>query len=447
MENHFQGILAVNEKSEIIFCNRFFEKLLCASEHELLGRSIDDVLPNSGLRETIEQAFSTWGEVLRVHQRDIVVVRYPIKFDGDQKGAILKTLFPDIALAKEVSAKFVNKYDHSNSQGRLHTCMDILGESEPMLLVKKLARRASRSVSNLLITGESGTGKSILAEAIHNRSVRRNNPFVKVNCAAIPETLLESELFGYDEGSFTGAKKKGKIGKFELANGGTLFLDEIGDMPIHMQAKLLQAIQDKRIERVGGTDTIDLDVRIIAATNKDLMQSIKEHTFREDLFYRLKVLEIKMPSLRERPEDIPEYISGLLKCINKRLGSDAVGFTEQSVEQFKAYEWPGNVRQLENFLEQAVNYSDDAIISLEKLDIKPWDEDHAYDIPVYREAFARRPHDDVAASLADSMSHTERDLIISVLKQCNGNKTQAAKALNIQRSALYKKLKRLQISL
>jgi len=443
MENHFQGFLVVDENAKIILCNHFFEKLLCLSGNDIIGQHIKDILPEAKLEETINQSFSAWGEVLNVHHREIIVVRYPIKIGHETKGAILKTLFPDMAMAKEVSAKFTNAYDHLNSVGKLHTCMDILGESEPMLFVKRLARRASRSTSNLLITGESGTGKSMLAEAIHSRSVRREQPFVKVNCAAIPESLLESELFGYDEGSFTGAKRKGKIGKFEMANGGTLFLDEIGDMPIHMQAKLLQGIQDKRIERVGGVETIDLDVRIIAATNQDLYKSIKQHTFREDLFYRLKVLEIRMPALRERPEDIPEYVSGLMGCINRKLGSDITGFTDESIKMLKQYTWPGNVRQLENFLEQAVNYSDDHILDLNKLDIKPWDEDTHY--PEFHQIKKTIP--ELSQPLSEAISLRERDVIIAVINQCNGNKTKAAKQLNIQRSALYKKIKRLQIDI
>lgn len=191
----------------------------------------------------------------------MVISRYPIKFNHEIQGAVLKTIFPDMAIAKEVAAKLSNSYFNVSHFRNVHTCMDIIGESEPMLLAKKLARRAGRSTSNLIITGESGTGKSIMAEAIHNRTVRREAPFVKVNCAAIPENLLESELFGYEEGAFTGANRRGKVGKFELVEGGTLFLDEIGDMSLYMQTKVFQAIQDKRIEGVGGTRSIDNDCR------------------------------------------------------------------------------------------------------------------------------------------------------------------------------------------
>lgn len=445
LDNHFQGLIAVDLEGKIIVCNRFFEKLLSTPSSELLGRKIQTVIPEAKLLDTIAQQCSTWGEVLQVHGKELVVVRYPIKVNHEIKGAVLKTLFPDMNLAKEVSARFLNINETHYGAGRLHTCMDIIGESEPMLLVKKLARRASRSTSNLLITGESGTGKSIIAEAIHNRSVRRDKPFVKVNCAAIPESLLESELFGYEEGSFTGAKKKGKAGKFELADSGTLFLDEIGDMPLHMQAKLLQAIQDKRIERVGGIKPIDLDVRVIAATNKDLLQMIRTQQFREDLFYRLKVLEIRMPALRERTEDIPQYITGLLSGINRKLGSDAIGFTQSSLDTLMRYPWPGNVRQLENFLEQAVNYSDESLIDLDHLEIKPWHQNELIQTQAYTAPTAATDSTSVSMPLIEAVSTTERELIIETIKQCHGNKSKAAEMLNIQRSVLYKKIKRLNI--
>lgn len=297
-------------------------------------------------------------------------------------------------------------------------------------------------MSNLLVTGESGTGKNVLVQAIHNRSMRREGPFIKVNCAAIPENLLESELFGYEEGAFTGASKRGKVGKFELANGGTLVLDEIGDMPLYMQAKVLQAIQDKRIERVGGNIPIDLDVRIIAATNRNLEKLITLNKFREDLYYRLKVLEIKMPSLREIPEDIPKYVDGLMKKINKKLGSSVKGFTYGSMEIIKSYHWPGNVRELENFLEQAVNYSDDSIIDINNLLVKPWEN---YEVIKLTNINPGDNHyDNNFNSLIDK---TEKDIIIEAIKKCNGNKSKAAQLLNIHRSVLYKKIKRLNIEL
>lgn len=442
IDNHFQGILAIDLKGIVFFCNQFFLNILGINESDIVGKEIKSVIPNCRLQDTIVQQCSNWGEVLKINSKEIVIARYPIKSNGVIVGAVLKTIFPDMNTAREVSAKLSNSYCNVNYYSNLHTCMDIIGESESMLLVKKLARRASRSISNLLVTGESGTGKTIMVEAIHNRSVRRENSFVKVNCAAIPENLLESELFGYEEGAFTGASKRGKPGKFELANGGTLFLDEIGDMPLYMQAKVLQAIQDKRVERVGGNVPIDLDVRIIAATNRDLEKLISENKFREDLYYRLKVLEIRMPSLREIPEDIPGYVNGLIKNINRKLGSDIKGFTDESMEIIKSYHWPGNVRQLENFLEQAVNYSDDSIIDVNKLHVKPWENDEEFKL-------TNMPVDNtnIDKNFNNIIYKTEKDIIMEAIKKCNGNKTKAAQVLNIHRSVLYKKIKRLNIEI
>ena len=218
------------------------------------------------------------------------------------------------------------------SRRPLYTCMDIIGETPPMLMAKKLARKAARTDSTLLITGESGTGKEVFAQAIHNRSVRREAPFIKVNCAAIPENLLESELFGFVDGAFTGATRGGKPGKFELADGGTIFLDEIGDMPLAMQAKLLTVLQEKEVERIGSTKSTPLNVRFIAATNQDLQMLVRKGRFREDLYYRLKVLEIPLPPLRERIPDIPLIAEHLIGKINRKIGSDIHGVTPESMQ-------------------------------------------------------------------------------------------------------------------
>lgn len=442
IDNHLDGVLAIDSNGKVFFCNSFFSEILNIKEEEILGKNIVNIIPNHRLEDTFSQKCSTWGEIVIINGREVVIKRYPIITNGIVKGAVVKTIFPNMNIAREVSSKIINNNSISNLNynNYLHTCMDIIGESETMLFVKKLARKASRSVSNLLLTGESGTGKTILAEAIHNRSVRREAPFVKINCAAIPSELLESELFGYEEGAFTGAKKKGKLGKFELANGGTLFLDEIGDMPLYMQAKLLQAIQDKRIERVGGNVTISLNVRIIAATNKDLEKMIKENKFREDLYYRLKVLEIRMPALREIPEDIPLFVNGILEKMNKKLGTNTIGFTSESMEQIKRYSWLGNIRELENFIEQAMNYCYDEVVDVYGLPVKPWEDGDIANL-------TKIDFDNEGKNLNNMMSEIERDLIINTIKACNGNKTKAAEKLNIHRSVLYKKLKRLNISI
>ncbi|WML37142.1 sigma 54-interacting transcriptional regulator [Clostridium sp. OS1-26] len=439
-ENHFQGLLAIDIRGEVFFCNSFFLNIFGLSEEQIIGKKINDVIPNCRLYDTIVQDSSQWGEILRLNNKEFVIGRYPLKEHGKTIGAVLKTLFPNMIIAKEVSKKIAGiNYCNSNST-QLHTCMDIIGESSEMLFTKKLARRAARSTSNLLITGESGTGKSLIAEAIHSRSIRRDAPFVKINCAAIPDALLESELFGYEEGAFTGARRSGKAGKFELARGGTIFLDEIGDMPLYMQAKLLQAIQDKQIERIGGTKIISVDIRIISATNKSLENLVKENKFREDLYYRLKVLEIRMPALREIKGDIPLYVKALLAKINKKLSSDAIGITNKSMELLKSYNWPGNVRELENFLELAINYSDEEIIDVTKLPEKPWDKEDSMVDKKNANKISLKDYNEI-------IDKTETEIIIEAIEKCNGNKSKTAKMLNMHRSVLYKKLKRLNINL
>lgn len=226
------------------------------------------------------------------------------------------------------------------------------------------------------------------------------------------------------------------------------FLDEIGDMPLYMQAKLLEVIQDKRVERIGSTEKIDLDIRIISATNKDLKRMVREKTFREDLYYRLKVLTIRMPSLRECSEDIPLFVSQLIEKINRKIGTTVLDMTDESIDIMKLYEWPGNIRQLENFLEQAVNYSDESIIDIHKLPIKPWDEDESFCNESFGLEISQGRSDlEKDRVLNTEIESAERRLIIEALMKNDGNKSKAAKSLNIQRSTLYKKLKRLNIDM
>jgi transcriptional regulator with PAS, ATPase and Fis domain len=246
---------------------------------------------------------------------------------------------------------------------------EIIGESENIKKVLLMAQRASQITSTVLIRGESGTGKGLVAEAIHKYSQRKDQPFVVVNCGAIPSTLLESELFGHEQGAFTGAIRK-KIGKFELAQGGTIFLDEIGDLPLEMQVKLLRVIQEKRFERVGGNETLEVDVRIISATNKDLEKMVKEGDFREDFYYRLNVIPLCLPSLRERMEDISRLTKHFVYKISQEMGKSPVEFSREALEAMSQYHWPGNIRELENLIERIIALSSKEIVEI-------------YDLPDY----------------------------------------------------------------
>ncbi|HTZ41022.1 MAG TPA: sigma 54-interacting transcriptional regulator [Syntrophales bacterium] len=435
LDNPFEGILAIDATGVITYANGFFLNILQVSDRELLGRKVWEALPGCRLYDTVLQGYSQWGENLKISGRDFLIMRFPVKQDGLIVGAVVKTIFPDMATAKGIANRVIHPSKAVEPRRSLYTCMDIIGETPPMLAAKKLARKAARTDSTLLITGESGTGKEVFAQAVHNRSMRREGPFVKVNCAAIPENLLESELFGFVDGSFTGAMRGGKPGKFELAEGGTIFLDEIGDMSMAMQAKLLTVIQEKEVERIGGTKPITLNVRITAATNKDLRRMVREGRFREDLFYRLKVLEIALPVLKERMEDIPMIVDYLIKKINQRIGSDIQGVTPASMKCMMSYHWPGNVRELENMIEQAINLSEDALIDLTGLLKVPREEWCVADANETNEKRRFR----------ESVSDTEKELILDALARASGNKAKAARLLKMQRSVLYKKMARLNI--
>lgn len=432
MDNPFEGIMAIDAEGVVFFVNAFFLEILNCRKDEVVGRKIWDVIPTCRLFETVGQGYSIWGETLKINSREFLVARFPLKNDGQTIGAMVKTVFPDQTIAKEIVSKLSQpaRVDSYFMQP-LCTCRDIVGETPPMLYVKKLARRASRTSSTLLITGESGTGKEIVAQAIHTRSVRREAPFISVNCGAIPENLLESELFGYVDGAFTGAKKGGKPGKFELANGGTILLDEIGDMPLYMQVKILRVLQERAVWRIGATTPTMLDVRVMASTNTDLRVLVREKKFRQDLYYRLNVLEINLPPLKERLDDLPLLTQELIRRINHKIGSDAQGITMESFDILRSYTWPGNVRELENLLEQAVNWSEDPLIDIRKIPIRPWEAgggDHsAEDDKPFR----------------NMVLETEKELILRALERNNGNKARTARALNMQRSVLYKKLERI----
>jgi len=292
--------------------------------------------------------------------------------------------------------------------------------------IKKEARFIARSTSTVLLTGESGVGKDMFARGLHEASPRCKGPFIKVNCVSIPESLFESELFGYAPGSFTGALKSGKSGYFERANHGTIFLDEIGDMPLSVQVKLLQVLQEKEFTRVGGTEKQKVDVRIIAATNRDLREAIANKTFREDLYYRLNVIEFHLPPLRERPEDIIPLAQAFIQKYNPILGSRVTGIGESAKQALQQYHWPGNIRELENAIERAANYVWEGEISIDNLPSQ-----------IRKGPVTVRDH---VPSYRSTMMDAERSLLLETLEKTGGNKSAAARLLNMSRSTFYERL-------
>ena len=301
-----------------------------------------------------------------------------------------------------------------------------IGKSPQIQKIKALIRRIQDSSSTILITGESGTGKEVVARAIHSSSRQKDGPFVAINIGGVPENLLESELFGYEKGAFTGAVVR-KSGKFELAHGGTLFLDEIGDMPLALQVKILRVLQERKITRLGGTTPMPIDARIVAATNKNLEAMVQEGKFREDLFYRLNVVRIQIPPLRERKEDIPLLAAGILSRLNAQVGHKVKGFTADALQALCSYAFYGNVRELENILERAVIFCQGDEIAVDDLDLDGG-------------AFAKEQKHMPREQMVKSLKDIELDAIVQSLRRWEGNRTKAAKELGISRRTLINKI-------
>lgn len=308
---------------------------------------------------------------------------------------------------------------------------NIIGESQIIKNTKSEALMASKSTSTVLIIGESGTGKELFARAIHNHSQRSENPFIAVNCAAIPDNLLESELFGYEEGAFTGAKKGGNLGKFELADKGTIFLDEIGDMSLHLQGKLLRVLQERELDKIGGKSNIFIDVRVIAATNKNLEDLVKNGKFREDLYYRLKVIPITLPTLRERKNDIPLLIDYMIKEYAHKLNKDVIGIEDDASKTLVDYTWPGNVRELQNIIEYSINMSTSSLLTL---DIIPNNIKAIY--------YDEKSHKEEEIRTLEDLEKEEIRKAFNKYKHYKKDKELVAKALGISRATLYRKLEK-----
>jgi PAS domain S-box-containing protein len=362
LESIHDALVVVDINGTIIYANPAYTRVLGVNTKKVIGRTIDNVAPEAIIRKVLNKGAPIIREPSRILSLgiDIVVNCTPIFKNGKLVGAV--SVFKDVTEVKMLSEalermKEINDYlqDQLYQQKSFpEEFKEIIGKNGSFREVLFRAAKAARSDVTVMIRGETGTGKELIAKAIHNAGKRRNGPFIKINFAAIPESLLESELFGYEEGAFTGAKKGGKMGKFELAKNGTLFLDEIGDMSMVLQAKLLRALQEKEIERVGGNKTIQTDVRIIAATNQDLEKKVKEKKFREDLFYRLNVFGICSLPLRERKDDIPLLIDYFLKKTLEKEKKKELKISHSVYKLLCKYSWPGNIRELQNVVASAV---------------------------------------------------------------------------------------------
>jgi len=424
-----EAIIAIDSEGRITQLNSSAEKLFGLTYSKVYGNRLDDVMLNIPINEILMtgEGYTDIELNLQVNNSTISTMGSArvMKKGNTTKGVVLT--FRDMKDVKKLV------YEISSYQGE-YSLDEIISVNSDMVYLKNKIKLISKSPSTVLIQGESGTGKELIARALHAESHKGDVPFIAINSAAIPEALLESELFGYDEGAFTGAKKKGKPGKFELAHGGTLFLDEIGDMPLYLQAKLLRVLQDRRVERVGGINPIQIDVRVIAATNRDLEKMVTTKEFREDLFFRLNVIPLYIPPLRERKEDIPVLVKHFLIKHKENLDkSNIEGFTTEAINILTTYNWPGNVRELENVIEYAVNFETGSFISMQSLPRKIVKKNN--EVIEDKNNFNVRPLVEIEIEMIKKA--------IRIYGETLEGKKQVAEKLGIDLSTLYRKLKRI----
>ncbi len=429
------GVLVTDKTGLIRYVNEITSQLFDMTAESIIGKAFNDYVPASGTENIADSAFAKV-EICQISGKNCIVSHVPVKshiHDKKSAGFVSTVYCNDNKLIEEILKKWsslqhqVQYYrDELEKLGDGKASFDkIVSKNADLIRIKKDAQRIAHSGSTILLTGESGVGKDMFARAIHSASSRAKFSLVKVNCAAIAETLMESELFGYVAGSFTGASKNGKIGYFEQANKGTIFLDEIGDMPLSIQVKILQVLQDKQFMRVGESTPRSIDVRIIAATNRDLQEAITKGLFREDLYYRLNVIELNLPPLRSRPEDILLLAETFVQKYNHILGSKITAINKTAQEALVLHDWPGNIRELENAIERAANYAWEGEIGVEHLPSRVLQfDDQEFTPSSYRSVL----HD------------VDKEIIADTLKITKGNKSAAARLLKISRTAFYEKL-------
>ncbi len=433
-----EWMLVVDASGVITMISEAYAEFNGVTVPEAVGKHVTKVVENTRMHIVAQTGVAEMGEPQTIRGRDVIVNRIPLK-DGDRVvGAYGRVVFKDVEQLRRLAGKLnvleskVRYYEEelTHLRGARYTFDSIIGSGPAIAAAKEEALRASRTDSTVLLRGDTGTGKELFAHAIHAAGQRRSRPFIKLNCAAVPAELLESELFGYEEGAFTGAKKGGKPGKFEMAAGGTLFLDEIGDMPLPMQAKLLRVLQEREVERVGGTSSRRVDIRIIAATGRLLEELVGEGTFRADLYYRIHVIPVHIPPLRERKEDIGEIAEHFLAKISADTGEPRRRLSPELLGILRSYAWAGNVRELQNVLERAVAMARGEVLLPEHLP------------PHLLRAVPDAGKEVTPGSLASAKAEAERAAILAALKTTRGNKSKAADLLRIHRVKLYEKMKR-----
>jgi transcriptional regulator with PAS, ATPase and Fis domain len=446
--DHLDGVVITDPQGRYVYVNEAWSEMMGGIRlDDIKGKFVRDMIPETKIDFVLQSKKPVTGHVVISKgptKTELFSTYIPIIKDGELVAGFIHVIIRGMKGAVDFSSKvnsMLNQIEYYQEElrkirGAKYSIDNIIGNSLEIKQMKDIIINAARSNSTVLIEGETGSGKELVAHSIHDLSMRSSGPFVKVNCAAIPIELLESEFFGYDDGAFTGAKKGGKEGRFEMANGGSLFFDEINQMPLVLQPKLLRALQEREIERVGGRGSIPINARIIAASNVPLDKIVKEDKFRSDLFYRLNVIKIVIPPLRKRKEDIPLIVDSLLEKLNFELGMSVPSISDEAKSKLMEYNWPGNIRELQNVVERAMNMSWGE--TLEWKHFSDYFENkrlHKYSKIGQNNGFL----------IKDMKEKLEKETIIKALNSCKNNKTQAANMLGISRTLLYRKMEKYDI--
>lgn len=440
------GICLTDDKGMVVAINKGYTEITGIEEKEIIGKSIEALVNEEYFDNAVsllvlkqKKKVSSLATINKNNKKVLITGNPIFNEDGQviQVLTVMRDLTELIRLKEQLettskkSEKYLNELNYLRNKDKER--VDFIGENSKMKKLKELIKYVAKAGATVLITGETGTGKEVIAKEIHNESNRKSEPYIKVNCAAIPDTLIESELFGYEKGAFTGAQNKEKLGMFEMANGGTILLDEIGEMPLTLQSKLLRVLQEKELMRVGGTKSIKLDVRVIASTNQELSELIQKGKFREDLFYRLNVVPIKIPPLRERKDDIPILAYTFLEKFNLKYGKEK-SFDSMAINALEYYEWPGNVRELQNVIERLMVINDEGYITYDNI---------CNIIGKNRSGINLIEN---TLTLREAVDILEKEMIELALKN-HGSTYKAAKVLGVTQPTVFRKAKALGIKL
>jgi len=445
LDHSNNGVLTIDSNNKIITLNSLAEKIFNVKTSEIINNSILTIAPFKVIADTMTNEKITFNKIVEINNNKFIANIIPIIMENDEYNTIIS--LQEVSKLQQLELKVRSQLYKKGLYAKYHL-EDIVGESKELKELKTKIKKIAKTDTTVLILAETGSGKELFAQSIHNISLRKNGPFVTVNCAAMPENLLESELFGYEEGAFTGAKKGGRPGLFELAHNGTIFLDEVSELPLSLQGRLLRVLQEKEILRIGGDYILNVNIRVIAATNKNLLNMVNEGKFRQDLYYRLNVIDVIIPPLRERKEDIPNLANMFLDRMNDKYDTKISPVSNEIIKILTIYNWPGNVRQLENFIEKSAILSDGFSIDPIFVTNSLLNEENYFKKNTVYENVRNdnRNEDDSISIRLSSLSDIELQVIEQASKIYKGDKSDLANILGISRSTLWKRLKQIEES-